>query len=162
MPELSESSDCVDIPALIEALKREIAFKAKWAAIPFDFEDIEHHEVYDGHWLVALMWIKTPQIEVDDKGHVTTLYGTKTANIWATPPPPDFVKFLPTDDPWVYEIACLVPNLHILRPELVYLIFPDGTYKYGGDEFVSWFDAEAKSQAKEDMEWAVSKWGNHV
>ena len=147
----------IDISTLIEALKQEIAFRAKWAGIPFDREDIEHHEVYAGHWLVALMWIKVPYL--DDQ---LIQHGTKRPNIWTTPPPPDFVKFLPTDDPWVYKVACFVPNLHILKPELIYLIFPDGSYKSGGTDLANWFDAEEKHRVKEDVERIVNRWRKHA
>jgi len=144
-----------DISILIERLKQMIYEKAVLMGVPFDREDIEAHELYDGHWVVALMWIKVPMPPYEDR--IANQSSTKVRNVGLVPPPPQLVRFEPTDDPFVYTIRCYVPKVIVQNPLLVYTIHPDGTYVAGANHFIDWFEAEARRQAEADMEWAVSK-----
>ena len=114
---------------LIEKVKAEIRYKAKYAGIPFDEEDIEHHEIED-HTLVALMKIKTPETEIIDD--MVIQVGEKQPNIWVTYPRPSMPMDMSGWSDWAFNINVPLPDIHILRPSLVFLILPDGTIK--GDQ----------------------------
>jgi len=114
---------------LIEALKREIEHKARWSGVPFDLEDIECHELYDGHHVVALMKIETPLMELEDG--VLIRRADKSPNLWLEYRLPRWVM----TDTRKCQIRMPMPQIRVRIPSLVCLVYPDGTYKMGGSPY---------------------------
>jgi len=136
------------IATMIEQLKEQVEYRANMMALPFDRADIEAHEFGDGHYLVGLMWIRTLPLEEGNE---------KMRNIGLPEPPPQLTKFVPTGNQFEYTVQCYIPTVIVRNPFVFYTIAPDGSYETGPAAFIDWFDAEAKKQAKEDMEWAVQR-----
>jgi len=134
------------VSEVIEQLKDQVEYRARMMGLPFDKADIEAIEFNEGHYLVGLIWFKMPDPE---RG------GEKFRNIGLPEPPPQLTRFLPTENPFEYTVQCYVPTVIVRNESVFYTVAPDGTYETGPSAFMDWFEAEAKRQAKEDIDWAV-------
>jgi len=132
---------------LIEQVKTEIRYKARYMNLPFDEEDIEHHEIED-HTLVALMRINRPDTWFD--GEEVIKIGDKTANIWVDYPSP--LLSMPERDQqgFITSFRMPLPMVHIVIPSLVYLILPDGTVK-GDEAFYSLHGCIERQNAEQNL-----------
>ena len=114
--------------ALIEQLKQEVRRKAIESCVPFDPEDIQCHELY-GHYIVALMKIKRERQVLEDGVWITLT--ERDPNIWLEYPSPALMT-LDLVSRHERQISLYSPKVSIKCPWLVYLVYPDGTYKPGG------------------------------
>ena len=129
-------TDIEEVVDLIRALKNEIRHKAREAGLSFDEEDIEHIEV-DGHYVIALTKIKQEHT-VMENGELIS-YTEKVPVLWAEYPPVNLMTYEELEL-GSFKISMPVPRVCCRIPWLIYLIFPDGTYKTG-DEPLKWLSA---------------------
>ena len=129
------------ISDLLLQIKEEIRYKALSMGIPFDTEDIEHREVA-GHYVVALAKTRRERMVLEDDVEVT--YVDKVPTMWADYPSPHLVTCEePTPRKW--EVSIPVPKVRLRFPWLVYIVFPDGTYKTDGDA-AEWLTHELRRE----------------
>jgi len=119
----------MDFDAVIEECRREIVYRAKSTATPYDPEDIT---CWYGEWgtVVLLTDFDIPWTELQEDGSIVT-HAAKTPNVWQEMPryvvnkAPDRIGNGKT------MLGVSLPFVRVRRPDLVILILPDGTIKTG-------------------------------
>lgn len=109
--------------------KRRIRERAAFTMTNYREEDLVVWEEVGGT-VVCICQFPYPWIKIEDDGTVTVLDEDNSPNIWTQLT--DLVWAEAEKNSFKYKI--LIHPIHVLRPDLVFIILPDGTIKDGSEK----------------------------
>lgn len=120
----------MSLETIIQRCKDEIEYRADYMCIPYEKEDIEHITLPDGHTVVLLKYYWGATLaempDLDNLDSECPYIKCKVPNIWILPPNS---RMAASEGQWSPCLHIWIPKVHVRFPQLVMIIFPDGTIK---------------------------------
>jgi hypothetical protein len=118
-------------PQVIESIKRHIKYRADYANIPYDAEDVRSLELESGYTVIALLYTKTPEYAWQGEDEPPVEIADKTPNICIYIPTAFERTYIPHQD-WIINIPINAPIVSVKWSWLVFIVMPDGVILDGG------------------------------